>query len=248
MSEPLVESISRARVVECSHVINDQIPLWPRNPSMVRCPFNTYERSGFSNEIYTLAGGTGTHIDSPAHFFEGKKTISDLQPKELVSKGVLIDVKEKCDEDNDYELTVTDIVEWENKHGRIPDRSIVCMRTGWGAKFGHPEEYKNHDESAKHPYYPGGVMRFPGFSKEAAEFLCSQRNINAIGIDTLSLDPGKLTDFAVHNAILGSEKYQIENLYLEDLPESGFTMIALPLLIDHAPELAARVIAILDYN
>lgn len=159
---------------------------------------------------------------------------------------MLIDVKHKCAENNDYELSIADLLEWENKFGMIPDASIVCMRTGWGSKFYNVKEYRNHDLNSEHPYYAGGIMRFPGFSKESAEFLITQRNINGIGIDTLSLDPGKSTDFGVHDVILRSSKYQIENLYLEDVPESGFIMIALPLYIENSHEVGARVIAIVS--
>ncbi len=42
--------------------------------------------------------------------------------------------------------------------------------------------------------------------------MIKERNINGIGIDTLSLDRGKSDDFNVHKIILGARKYQTENL------------------------------------
>jgi len=46
-----------------------------------------------------------------------------------------------------------------------------------------------------------------------------------IGVDTLSLDPGNSTDFAVHYAWLPTGRYGIENLAnLDRLPASGATV------------------------
>ena len=125
----------------------------------------------------------------------------------------------------------------------MPNGALVCMRTGWGRKFTDQKAYMNFEEAEFHPLYSGGTMHFPGFSKESAEFLCRERNICAIGIDTLSLDKGSATSFDVHMIILGNNKYQIENMYLEDAPAHGGTFISLPLKVRNAPEMSTRVIA-----
>jgi kynurenine formamidase len=89
-----------------------------------------------------------------------------------------------------------------------------------------------------------GVMHFPGFSKEVAEFLTTQRCITGVGIDTFSLDNGPSKTFDCHMTMFKADKYQIENMNLENVPESGGVMIALPLKIDNAPEACARVIVV----
>ncbi|CAG9312877.1 unnamed protein product [Blepharisma stoltei] len=241
MSELFNSLLSNTSIIDCTHTINENTVIWPGDPTFSRRSFNDQE---YSIETYQFIGGSATHIDAPKHFLPNGRTISDLQPNELISEGVLIDVASKCEKNNDYELSIEDINLWESRNGRIPCRSIVCMRTGWGAKFNKPDEYKNHNPEEEHPHYSGGVMHFPGFSREAAEFLCRERNINAIGIDTLSLDPGKSVDFEVHYTIFRNNKYQIENMKLENLPDKGFVMIALPYPVENAPEFLARVIAL----
>ena len=127
---------------------------------------------------------------------EGGRTIDLLTPEELVCPGVVVHVQAKCAENPNYELSVEDLLEWEERQGRIPKGALVCMRTGWGAKFTDIQQYQN---------FTGETMLFPGFSALAADFLCKEREIAGIGIDTLSLDSGKATVFDVHKIILGSE-------------------------------------------
>ena len=50
-------------------------------------------------------------------------------------------------------------------------------------------------------------MHFPGFGEQAAKWLLSERGIGGIGIDTLSLDPGRSETFPVHVAMLGGDKF-----------------------------------------
>jgi kynurenine formamidase len=43
-------------------------------------------------------------------------------------------------------------------------------------------------------------------------FLAEERNVRAIGVDTISLDPGNSSTFDVHVSFLGTNRYGIENL------------------------------------
>jgi len=69
-------------------------------------------------------------------------------------------------------------------------------------------------------------IHFPGYSADAANFLVEKRNINGVGIDTLSADCGISTDFKVHHIINGGCKYILENVTnLDKLPPTGATLI-----------------------
>ena len=54
-------------------------------------------------------------------------------------------------------------------------------------------------------------MRFPGYGPEAARFLMVDRGAVALGIDTLSVDPGQSTDFPVHQLASAQEVYLMQN-------------------------------------
>jgi kynurenine formamidase len=72
------------------------------------------------------------------------------------------------------------LTDWEARWSKIPDASVVFMRTGWSSRFADETSYRNTGGD--------GVMHFPGFSSEAAQFLLQERNIRGIGIITTSLD------------------------------------------------------------
>jgi len=115
------------------------------------------------------------------------------------------------------------------------------MLSGWGARWRDKKTYLGTDQ-------PGDVanLHFPGFSREAAEFLVSQRDIDAIGVDTPSMDYGQSKDFIVHQIINGANKPGLENIAnLEKLPAKGATLIALPMKIAKGSGGPVRIIALL---
>ena len=67
------------------------------------------EPAGYKKCIWYMACDIGTHIDSPAHWFEGGRDISQLTLEELTAPGAVVDVTAKCEKDIDYRLTVEDL-------------------------------------------------------------------------------------------------------------------------------------------
>ena len=69
------------------------------------------------------------------------------------------------------------------------------------------------------------LMSNLGFGIEAIEWLLAERDISSITVDTLSLDPGKSTDFPVHINFLGSGRWGLENVAnLSQIPPRGATV------------------------
>jgi kynurenine formamidase len=99
----------------------------------------------------------------------------------LIVPLVVVDIREKAEENPDAQLTVEDLRRWERRHGRIPKDACVAMNSGWAEKVNTPE-FRNADAN--------GVLHFPGFHIEAAQFLLEERQVNGIAVDTLSLDYG----------------------------------------------------------
>lgn len=223
-------------IIDATHIFSSTTPTWPDLTKLLRCPTGDDQ---FCAEAYVFSGGYGTHTDSPLHFHKGKRSISDLEASELVSPLVLIDVESKVVENPDYALLMDDIVAWETAFGTIPKGAFVAMRTGWSSRWNSEEKFRNVGTDGK--------MHFPGFSPEVASFLISQRDIHAIGIDTLSLDIGTSDDFPVHDINLGAGKYQVENLNLSDtrIPPSGAFIIVSPMKLEGAPEAPTRVFVVL---
>lgn len=236
--------INPSKVIDLTYSFDDQTIYWPTAKS-----FDWQKESwGVSPGGYWYAAARyaasehgGTHIDSPIHFGKGQATTDEIPLSHLIGPAVVIDISQACEKDPDYRLGVLDIASWEKSHGSVPDGAIVLVRTGWGRFWPDKKRYLGSDT-------PGDTARlhFPGFSREAAEFLVTKRKINGVGIDTASMDYGPSKDFIAHQIINGANLYGLENVaHLEQVPATGATLVALPMKIKGGTGAPTRIIAIL---
>jgi kynurenine formamidase len=236
--------INESKVIDLTYSFDEHTIYWPTaKPFQLEVVSAQKTDAGYwyaANNI-CLAEHGGTHMDAPIHFAEGKRAADEVPVQQLMGPAVVIDVRAQSAKDVNYRLTVADLEAWEKHHGRIPKGAIVLMLTGWGSRWPDKKQYLGTDQ-------PGDVanLHFPGFSREAAEFLVSQRDIDAIGLDTPSMDYGQSKDFIVHQIINGANKPGLENVAnLEKLPAQGATLIALPMKIAKGSGGPVRIIAIL---
>ncbi len=171
----------------------------------------------------------GTHLDAPIHFSEGNHTTDQIPLERLVGPAVVVDVSEAAASDADYLISVDDLEAWESTHGRIPNRSILLLRTGWGARWPDRESYLGTDLTGEKAV---PELHFPGIDPDAARWLVENRNIDAIGIDTASIDYGQSSLFETHRILLAENIPAFENVAsLDRLPETGAFIVALPMKI-----------------
>jgi kynurenine formamidase len=241
---PAGPAIDLNKVVDLTYAFGPETIYWPTAESFTlqRVSYGpTPQGYWYAANNVCMAEHGGTHMDAPIHFAEGKLTADAVPLRSCIGPAALIDVRAQAAADRDYRLTIGDITAWEQHNGRLPARAIVIMWSGWGARWGDKLRYLGTDKR-------GDVanLHFPGFSREAAEFLVAQRDIAAIGVDTASIDYGQSADFIVHRVINGANKPGFENLAsLDRLPASGVTLIALPMKIAGGSGGPARIIAIL---
>ena len=176
---------------------------------------------GFFAEIFTHVGQWGTHVDPPAHFHKGLRTVDQIALKEMVLPLVCIDVHEECAKNPDYTLTLERIRKWETDHGKIPAGAFVAMRTDWSKRWPDAEKMANKDGQR--------VAHYPGWSLPALKYLYEERKITASGHETTDTDPGLATtkdDYSLEAYILGTNHYQIELLTnLDQVPEIGAIVV-----------------------
>jgi len=221
------------KFIDLTHPLDNTIPTWTGGCGFQESLKLDYD-GGCRVYSYKMHAGIGTHIDAPSHFVPGGENIADMPIENFICETHLIDVRDKSHEN--YLISVADIKRYEASHGSLRQKSFVIGYTGWMDRWNTPEKYRNQDSSGK--------MRFPGFHKDAAEYLL-QKNICGIGIDTLSPD-GSTDGFPVHHAILGSNKYIIENLCnLSQVPNNNFYTLSLPIKVSIGTEAACRTIAII---
>lgn len=236
--------IDESKVIDLTYSFDENTIYWPTaKPFQLEVVSATKTPAGFwyaANNV-CLAEHGGTHMDAPIHFAEGKRAVDEVPVQQLIGPAAVIDVRSQAAKDADYRVTVDDLKAWESKYGQLPKGVIVLMLSGWGSRWPDKKKYLGTDQ-------PGDVehLHFPGFSREAAEFLVSQREIDAIGVDTPSMDYGQSKDFIVHQVINGANKPGLENVAnLDKLPAKGATLIALPMKIAKGSGGPTRIIAVL---
>ena len=186
---------------------------------------------------------TGTHLDSPSHWVTGKDrdTVDTIAPSSLIGPAVVINMTEECNQNPDALLTPEHLLDWESRHGQIPTGAWVLARTNWSSRFADADSYKNLGTD--------GMSHVPGISKEAADFMTQQRDVLGVGVETVGTDAGLAgtfdPPFPNHNIMHGAGRMGLTSLTnLDQLPEAGAVVIALPLKIEGGSGSPARVVAL----
>ena len=239
--------INTKRFVDLTHAFSPGVPHWKGFPDEKREILYWYEPGvgrlgkGFYAQNFTHVGQWGTHVDPPAHFAKGLRTVDQISVKEMILPLVVIDVHEKTAKNPDYTITMEDIKNWEKRHGPVPEGAFVAMRTDWYRRWPNMEAMQNKDAN--------GIAHYPGWSLDVLKYLYENRKITASGHETTDTDPGIATskdDYSLETYILKQNHYQIELLAnLDEVPETGaLVVVAFPKPKDGSG-FPARVFAIL---
>jgi len=136
----------------------------------------TYQDHGFEAGAYVLTTDQfGTQLDPPAHWNEFGATISDVPATVAVRPLVVIDIHSKVADNLTYHASVQDARDWESRHGRIPEGSVVMIRSDWS---------KGWDLYSK----KGAPAKFPGVELNLLKFLHNERQILFHGHEPLDTD------------------------------------------------------------
>jgi kynurenine formamidase len=215
------KELKSKKMVDLTHSFSPGIPHFKEFPDEVRDDLFTYEKAGFLAQKFTLIGQWGTHVDAPCHFHKGKKAIDQIALSDMILPLVVLDVHEKAAKNPDYILSLGDVLDWERRHGPVPEGAFVAMRTDWSARWPDAAAMENCDTR--------GVAHYPGWSLEALRYLYEKRKIAASGHETTDTDPGIKTSQDIYEAesyVLSTDHYQIELLaHLEKVPEYGAMVI-----------------------
>lgn len=205
------------RFVDLTHTFRPGIAHWPGFPNERVRTLYTYKNSGFLAQEFCHVGQWGTHVDAPAHFAAGQKTVDQIDPKQMFLPLVVLDVHAKVMRNPDYTLKMVDVRAWEAAHGPVPEGAFVAMRTDWAKRWPSQSAMENKDAR--------GIAHYPGWSMPVLRYLYGVRHVTATGHETTDTDPGIAAshdDYSLESWILHAGHYQIEMLAnLDRVPEYG---------------------------
>lgn len=233
------------QTVDLTHAFDSRTLYWPSRPPMsfeLQQLASGVTSGGWfyaANRLCTPEHG-GTHLDAPIHFHEHGQTTEQLPLEKLLAPGVRIDVTKRAQADRNYRLSREDVLQFEQRAGRIKPGSIVLLHTGWSRFW--PEREKYFGSASRED---ASNLEFPSYGEDAARLLVEDRQVALLGVDTASIDYGRSKDFVVHRIAAARNVGGLENLTrLDALPETGFIVIALPMKIAGGSGGPVRVVAL----
>jgi kynurenine formamidase len=194
------------------------------------------DRTSINSGSVTSSEQFATRMDAPSRLVQGSWTVDQIPAGRLVAPLVILDASASVKSNPDYEISVEDIVRWEQTNGQIPLGAVVMARTGWGSRWDSPKSYRNTDAR--------GIMHFPGYTEDAARFLADNNIDLGLGIDTPNLQHG-IKALAVNRYTLAHGLYVLTNVAnLDRMPANGAVAMVAPMKLTGGSAAPVRILAL----
>ena len=265
--DELLTSLARSRIYDLAYPLEAATPVSPNHPpfrmALMRRHGDSMRADGSSgaNELITMGGHTGTHIDALCHVSVGMKLHGGIDAADAsrggrfsklgvetvaptVGRGVLLDVPRAIGSETlegGHRVTAAEI-EFTCKSQSVEVRAgdAVLIRTGW------PQ--KRYSDAVAFAGWDSGV---PGPDESAARWLADRR-IRLTGADTIAyewLAPGAgHSSLPVHNILLVEAGINIiEVMALDELARDRvyeFVFVLAPLKLVGATGSPVRPLAL----
>ena len=210
------------KVIDLTHIINEKMPVYPGTDTPKLTPVNTYKKDGFKETFLQMYTHTGTHVDSPAHIYEGKKTLDEFPIDQFIGKALVIDCRM---------LKEGEPITMENLkvYGEKTDMAdFLLFNLGWD-KIWESDEYFGD---------------YPCIDDEVMDYIL-KGNYKGIGFDVIGLDPIADENLTRHKKLFENcDIINIENLTnLEQCGDELFWFGCFPLKIENCDGSPIRAVA-----
>lgn len=209
------------RLIDLTHALRPDMPVLPGDPRPEIADVLTLERDACAVQSLRMSNHLGTHLDAPAHFIPGGRTVEQVPLETLAGEAVLVDFTDK---------PAGGRIELEELLGRLPSGTVpsrLLIKTGWDRFF------------TSDRYFQG----FPVLSLEAAQLLAEQ-GLLLLGLDTPSPSPLDDPGQRIHHALLGAGTVILEAAAnLTRIPGASFQLTVLPLPLAGCSGAPCRAIA-----
>lgn len=178
------------KVIDLTHLIESAMPVYPGTEPPSFEPANTYEKNGFKETRISMYSHTGTHMDPPAHLYQGRTPLDDFPEDQFIGKALVID----CTSLNEGEpITMEQLLRYGDK---VKQADFLLFYLGWDVRWGTEAYFGDY------PCIDDSVLDFilAGYYK-------------GIGFDVIGLDPIEDENLTRHKKLFQNKDIvNIENL------------------------------------
>lgn len=204
------------RLVDVSVLLAPGIATYPGNPEFEITPVHRLSAGDSSNNSRLVMGThTGTHVDAPKHFFDGRPGVDAMPLDLLIGRARVIEVPVRGGISRNH-----------LKGAGLREDIRVLLRTPNSALW-----------NSKQAFYP----EYTHLTEDGATYLVEQ-GVKVVGVDYLSVEQFHKPGHPAHHALLGNNVVVIEGLNLSDTEPGAYEMYCLPLRIEGADGAPARVV------
>lgn len=167
----------------------------------------------------TLGLHTGTHLDAPAHFIPGGRTVEALPLDVLVGPCRVVDVAAAP------HVTAAALAAAVGED--VPERLVLRTRNSSGPA----------PVWTRRDFDPG----FAAIARDGAQWLVDH-GVKLVGVDYLSIEPFDAREPLTHRILLGADVIAVEGLDLRAIPAGRYRLFCLPVPLAGADGAPARVL------
>ena len=212
-------------ILDLTREVRNDTKVFPGSPLPKFITWTKMDVHDYDSEVIFMSTHTGTHMDAPSHFASDASSIDKISVKRFISNAILIKIKKGSNQ----LITANEI---EESNVRIMEGDTIVFSTLWENEI-DKEYFFSHS---------------PGLAEDAAKYLINKK-VNAVCIDSPSIDRGSDSSFAVHKLLLSKEILIVENLCnLSKLNSQYFTLIMAPLKLSGASGSPIRAIAVKNFQ
>lgn len=204
------------RLLDVSVLLKPGMPVYPGNPEFECEPVHRIAQGHSSNHSRLVMGThTGTHVDAPLHFFDGRPGVDQMPLDLLIGRARVVDCPQRGGITAAH-LAAAGLREDLRVLLRTPNSAL------WNTNGGFHTDYTY-------------------ITEDGAKFLVDQ-GVKVVGVDYLSVEQFKKPGAPAHHILLGNGVIIIEGLNLSDADAGAYELYCLPLRLANGDGAPARVV------
>jgi arylformamidase len=213
----MTKTVDVQHVYDISVVLGEESIDYPGDTPYSRELIGTIKDTGICDlSKLTMSAHSGTHVDSPAHFIPGGKTVDQYSVTDFILPAQVV---------------------------KIEDKEAIRPRELENLQIERGDALLFKTENSRQGRSRSGVFseEFVHLSLEAAD-LCVEKEVGLVGIDYITIERYGDNAFPVHRKLLGNNLVVLEGIDLSEVPPGRYTLICLPLKIKGCESSPVRAI------